>query len=83
MHYIWNRAERVSKELMPDRVIECFAEWESAEIEKLDALLPFGETEQLPPSVGKKIKSERYRIKARLKRERANLATAVNKFNNK
>ena len=68
---------------MPDRVIECFAEWQSAEIEKLDALLPFGETEQLPPSVGKKIKSERYRIEARIKREEINLEDAVNKFNNK
>lgn len=83
MHYIWNRAERVSEELMPDRIIECFAEWESAEIEKLDSLLPFGEIEQLPASIGKKIKSERYRIEARLKRERAKLARAVDKFNNK
>ena len=27
MTYIWNRAEKVDKQVMPQRVIECFREW--------------------------------------------------------
>ena len=80
MHYIWNRAERVSEELMPNRVIECFAEWKSEEIQKLDAIPPI--SDELPPSLRKKIKSQRYIIEARIKREGINLEDAVNKFNN-
>tara|TARA_R100001163_G_C5009540_1_gene155948 strand:- start:146 stop:373 length:228 start_codon:yes stop_codon:yes gene_type:complete len=26
-HYIWNRAERVAKELMPDVVVDSFISW--------------------------------------------------------
>jgi len=26
-HYIWNRAERVEKSLMPHRLTECFERW--------------------------------------------------------
>jgi len=26
-HYIWNRAERVKKSLMPHRLTECFERW--------------------------------------------------------
>ena len=37
--YIWNRAEKVSEELMPSRIIECFAEWKSEEMAKLDSLI--------------------------------------------
>lgn len=82
MYYIWNRAERVSEELMPNRVIECFAEWKAEEIQKLDAI-PLISDEGLSPSLRKKIKSQRYRIESRIKREGINLEEAVNKFNNK
>ena len=37
--HIWNRAEKVSEELMPTRIIECFAEWKSEEMAKLDSLI--------------------------------------------
>tara|TARA_R110002012_G_scaffold22792_1_gene78157 strand:- start:256 stop:465 length:210 start_codon:yes stop_codon:yes gene_type:complete len=37
--HIWNRAEQVSEELMPSRIIECFAEWKAKERAKLDSLV--------------------------------------------
>ena len=37
--HIWNRAERVREELMPSRIIECFAEWKAEERAKLDSLV--------------------------------------------
>ena len=44
--YIWNRAEKVSEELMPSRIIECFAEWKSEEMAKFNnqKIIDKGET---------------------------------------
>jgi hypothetical protein len=70
---IWNRAERVSEELMPSRIIECFAEWKAEEMAKLDSLI----------KQRQKIEAQRGTIKQRIKREEINLELAVTKFNNR
>ena len=38
MTYIWNRADRVEKEVMPNRVIECFENWKSEKLKEISRL---------------------------------------------
>jgi hypothetical protein len=35
-HYIWNRAERVDKKLMPKVVVDAFNRWQADEVRHLD-----------------------------------------------
>ena len=81
MIYIWNRAHRVSKDLMPQRIIECFSEWKEAQEEKLK-LIPDPTLAPLPTDLAKKFSSQRYRIKNLIKKQSANLQTAIRKFKN-
>jgi hypothetical protein len=78
--HIWNRAERVREELMPSRIIECFAEWKADELAKLDSLIIH---EDSPPKLRKKIEAQRHGIESRIEREGINLELAVTKFNNR
>ena len=34
-HYIWNRAERVDKSVMPHRLTECFSRWSKGQYARL------------------------------------------------
>lgn len=36
-HYIWNRAERVNKSVMPHRLTECFERWIKEQIIRLES----------------------------------------------
>ena len=71
--HIWNRAEQVSEELMPSRIIECFAEWKAGEMAKLDSLI---EQRQ-------KIEAQCKQLEHSIKREEVKLESAVTKFNNR
>ena len=70
---IWNRAERVSEELMPSRIIECFAAWKAEEMAKLDSLI----------KQRKEIEVQYAKIKHHIECEEMNLESAVTKFNNR
>ena len=37
-HYIWNRAERVDKKLMPQVVVDAFNEWQKGELRGLKSM---------------------------------------------
>ena len=38
MTYIWNRADRVDEEVMPNRVLESFQRWKSERLKELDRM---------------------------------------------
>ncbi len=38
MTYIWNRADRVDEEVMPNRVLESFQKWKSERLKELDRM---------------------------------------------
>lgn len=38
MTYIWNRADKVEKEVMPNRVIESFENWKSEKLKEISRL---------------------------------------------
>ena len=80
MHYIWNRAHRVAPHLMPQRLIECFEEWEKDQLNKLQLI----SDEEILHSDGKgskKLQQKRHRLLSTLRSQRANLEEAVNAFN--
>mgnify|MGYP003628690441 len=71
--HIWNRAEKVSEELMPSRIIECFAKWKAGEMAKLDSLI---EQRQ-------KIEAQCKQLEHSIKHQEINVELAVTKFNNR
>jgi hypothetical protein len=85
---IWNRAERVSEELMPSRIIECFAAWKAEEMAKLDSLIK--QRKEIEVQYGKilikqckEIEVQYAKIKHHIECEEINLESAVTKFNNR
>ena len=38
MTYIWNRADRVAKDVMPNRVVESFENWKSEKLKEISRL---------------------------------------------
>ena len=81
MIYIWNRAHRVRKDLMPKRIIDCFLEWRESQEEKL-ALIPDPKQVCLPDDVAKKITSQRHRIEYNIINQRKKLNEAIERFKN-
>ena len=81
MIYIWNRADRVRKDLMPHRIIDCFNEWERVQKEKL-SLMPDPDQNSFPEKVAQDLKAKRHRLKYIIRTQAKNLKEAVQKFKN-
>jgi hypothetical protein len=81
MKYIWNRADRVRKDLMPQRIIDCFNEWEKVQKEKL-SLMPDPDHNSFPEKVARDLKAKRYRIKYSIHTQARKLKEALRKFEN-
>lgn len=81
MIYIWNRAHRVSKNLMPQRIIDCFKEWERVQKEKL-SLLPDPDCNSFSPKISKDLKAKRYGLKYNIRTQANNLKEALERFKN-
>ena len=79
MHYIWNRADRVSPNLMPHRLIECFEEWEKEQLAKLK-LIADQEILESDEEGGEKLRQKGNRLLFSLRSQRSNLEEAVNAF---
>ena len=79
MHYIWNRADRVSPNLMPHRLIECFEEWEKEQLAKLK-LIADQEILQSEGERVEKLRQKGHRLRFILRSQRSNLEEAVNAF---
>ena len=79
MHYIWNRADRVSPNLMPHRLIECFEEWEKEQLAKLK-LISDQEILQSDGEGVEKLRKKGHRLRFTLRSQRYNLEEAVNAF---
>jgi hypothetical protein len=47
MTYIWNRADRVDEEVMPNRVLESFQKWKSERLKELDRMTDVEKVVQL------------------------------------
>lgn len=81
MLYIWNRADRVRKDLMPQRIIDCFKEWERVQKEKL-SLLPDPDHHSFPEKEAQALKAKRYRLQRIIQTQARKLKEAVQKFKN-
>ena len=81
MFYIWNRSHRVQKDLMPQRIIDCFNEWEKVQKEKL-SLIPDPKHNSFSEEVSEVLKSKRHRLKYSIQTQAKNLKEAVQKFKN-
>jgi len=81
MNYIWNRADRVRKDLMPQRIIDCFKEWERVQKEKL-SLVPNPDDHPFPKKVSEALRAKRHRLQYSIKTQATNLQEALRKFEN-
>jgi len=81
MFYIWNRAHRVQKDLMPQRIIDCFNEWEKAQKEKL-SLMPDPEHNSFSKEASEDLKAKRHRLKYNIRTQTKNFQKALLKFKN-
>ena len=56
-HYIWNRAERVDKNLMPHRLTECFGRWSKEQYARLKVISNEKKRESLLKTIVKQRKN--------------------------
>ena len=56
-HYIWNRAERVNKSVMPHRLTECFGRWSKEQYARLKVISNEKKRESLLKTIVKQRKN--------------------------